>query len=112
MSSDQRQTEWRVSVLVTEAEQKQEKEEEQFKFRHSYLIRNLHPATVYQVEVRARNSYGWSPVSRLHTFFTPSVSSASSVVVPELVDGLLGMLMLVTWTVTANLLTLFSPFLK
>ena len=103
MSSDQRQTEWRVSVLVTEAEQ--EEEEEQYKFRQSYLIRNLQPGTVYQVEVRARNSYGWSPVSRFHTFFTPSVSSASPVMVLDLVEGLLGMLVLVTWTVAANLLT-------
>ena len=45
--------------------------------------------TVYQVEVRARNSYGWSPVSRLHTFFTPSVSSAELVKLLELPGGLL-----------------------
>ena len=40
------------------------------RFQQSYLIRNLQPGGVYQVEVRARNSYGWSPVSRIHTFFT------------------------------------------
>ena len=44
--------------------------DEQYRFSQSYLIKNLQPGGVYQVEVRARNSYGWSPVSRLHTFFT------------------------------------------
>ena len=45
---------------------------EKFVYHHHYLIHNLAPHSTYQLEIRARNVYGWSPVSKLHTFFTLS----------------------------------------
>ena len=74
MSSHQRQTEWRVSVLVSEVPGEPEPQD---RWSHSYLVRNLQPSSVYQVEVRARNRHGWSPVSRLHTFFTQTGGPAN-----------------------------------
>ena len=37
-----------------------------------YTIHNLRPGSTYQLEIRARNGYGWSQLSKLHTFFTLS----------------------------------------
>ena len=39
-------------------------------YTHSYLIHSLASDSAYQLEIRARNSYGWSRISKLHTFFT------------------------------------------
>ena len=51
---------------------------ENHEYVHSYVIHNLLPQSTYQLEVRARNMYGWSPVSKLHTFFTLSGTQAGS----------------------------------
>jgi hypothetical protein len=39
-------------------------------YKHSYLIHSLAMDSAYQLEISARNSYGWSSPSKLHTFFT------------------------------------------
>ena len=83
LSSSQRQTEWRVSILVMESPGdifssslldiilSPYIDEDQTYHGH-YTIHNLRPGSTYQLEIRARNGYGWSQLSKLHTFFTLS----------------------------------------
>ena len=44
-----------------------------------YLLKGLIPAKVYEVTVQARNKYGWSEISKILRFATPSESELLSV---------------------------------
>jgi hypothetical protein len=65
LSSFERQTEWKVSIMVTASPSTTTSP-----YKHSYLIHSLAMDSAYQLEIRARNSYGWSRLSKLNTFFT------------------------------------------